>query len=123
MQSITVTNNKMEIKIEYQGTLEPFENVKSTSELESTIKYLDGVDSVKVSHFFRDSIDYPTITTIVLTFVAVNLQVAKFIYDIIQNRSQNKNNNINITANNVIINFNSSSSIEDIQKELNELNK
>ena len=113
----------MEIKIEYQGTLEPFENVKSTSELESTIENLDGVDSVKVSHFFRDSIDYPTITTIVLAFVTVNLQVAKFIYDIIQNRSQNKNNNINITANNVIVNFNSSSSIEDIQKELNELNK
>jgi len=110
----------MKIIIQYKGDLEAFENVKSTHELELSIKNMDGVNSVKISHFVRDSIDYSTITVIVIGIVSVGLQIAKFIYDINQNRSQS-NKDIQVSINNTTVNFNSYNSKEEIQKKLNEL--
>jgi len=103
-----------------KGDLEAFENVKSTHELELSTKNMDGVNSAKISHFVRDSIDYPTIALIVIGIVSVGIQIAKFIYGINQNRSQS-NKCIQVNINNTTVNFNSCNSKEEIQKKLDEL--
>ncbi|MBU1854463.1 MAG: hypothetical protein KKF89_01980 [Nanoarchaeota archaeon] len=106
----------MNIEISCDGSLDNFGDIKSN------VEDMENVDSVEVRQISKLSVDAGTGTTIAIGVVSVGLQLAKIIYDIVQDRKK-ENKTVNIKVNQQIVNINTTDTIEQLQLKLNIYNK
>ena len=102
----------MEIEIACQGNLNEFGDIKSR-----LVDY-EGIESVEVRGISKFSVDSMSSTIITLSVLSIGVQLAKFIYDVVQDRKRT-DKTVNVKVNQQIVNINSTDSIEQIQLNLN----
>jgi len=102
----------MDIEINCDGSLNNFGDIKTN------VEQIEDVNNVEVRHISKLSVDAGTGTTIAIGVVSVGLQLAKFIYDVVQDRKR-ADKTVNVKVNQQIVNINTTDTIEQLQLKLN----